>query len=145
MDYTYFACPSCHAKLKTSDPAISGRKIRCPKCGSPSPVPDFAPAEVAVSAVEEDALDSLINDIVDEEFPPEVVMDEKIVESAAGPETAEDHPTATEHAKRAPAPGTAAAPARPPKRSGKDDKAMEKAKARPAPTRKPVPTKPRKK
>jgi Leucine-rich repeat (LRR) protein len=52
MSVTTFACPKCAALLKTSDPATSGKKIKCPKCATifPIPAPNAASAEAPVQA-----------------------------------------------------------------------------------------------
>jgi len=34
-----FKCPSCQGALKVSNPALAGKKIKCPKCGAVAPVP----------------------------------------------------------------------------------------------------------
>lgn len=39
MAYFYFHCPSCDKRLKTTDRTILGKRIRCPRCGKPCPVP----------------------------------------------------------------------------------------------------------
>ena len=37
-------CPGCPTKLSAPDSA-AGKQVRCPKCGTPAPVPAFVPAE----------------------------------------------------------------------------------------------------
>src|SRR5208282_2976198 len=42
-----FACPSCHAALKSRIAPSAGRKIKCPRCGvvfAPVPLPADRPA-----------------------------------------------------------------------------------------------------
>ncbi len=34
-----FQCPRCKANIQTSNPALAGKKIKCPKCGAAVPVP----------------------------------------------------------------------------------------------------------
>jgi len=34
-----FKCHQCHGALKTSNPKLIGKKIKCPKCGAAVPVP----------------------------------------------------------------------------------------------------------
>ncbi len=39
MSAILFECPSCASTLRTSNPSLQGKKIRCPKCSEPCPVP----------------------------------------------------------------------------------------------------------
>jgi hypothetical protein len=106
MDYTYFDCPACHGKLKTVDTTISGKRIRCPRCGKPVPVPEFAAQMAAVGAdggalggspfeavpdideaaapvqADEHAVDNLIEEVVEEQIvaPEEEVADQPKIE-----------------------------------------------------------------
>jgi predicted Zn finger-like uncharacterized protein len=47
MSEIRFSCPGCDATLRVSDPALAGKKVKCPKCGNITiiPAPDAkAPA-----------------------------------------------------------------------------------------------------
>jgi len=46
-----FKCHQCHGALKTSNPKLVGKKIKCPKCGAAVPVPAESGAGKVVPAV----------------------------------------------------------------------------------------------
>ena len=52
MPVVEFQCPACAATLRTSNEKIMGKKIRCPKCSEPCPVPAAQVPEPVLSVSE---------------------------------------------------------------------------------------------
>jgi hypothetical protein len=52
MSLISFHCPGCHAILKTTNPELTGRTIRCPRCGHAFAMPTEAEREALTAALQ---------------------------------------------------------------------------------------------
>src|SRR4051812_13490056 len=103
-----FPCPSCHKQLKISNPAMAGKKIKCPKCG----------AVITAPAAEDDVPSAPMEAVKPPRIPPPLPEADEELEaapprmppprSAAREELEEDEPEERLPARRRPMPAPAA-------------------------------------